>query len=71
MVTSNPRIQVMLDKETNELLKAFAGRRSVSSAAAILIKEALELHEEFVLSEMADARFSAAKKWIKHEDVWN
>ncbi|MFZ5912790.1 MAG: hypothetical protein ACOY17_01070 [Pseudomonadota bacterium] len=72
MAADNPRIQVMLDEETNALLSDLAGRqqRSISSTAASLIREALELHEDILLSKHADARYSAAQKWVKHEDAW-
>jgi hypothetical protein len=73
MATDNPRIQVMLDSETNALLKNFAvlQDRSISSAAAELIREALEIHEDMFFSKLADKRFSTTRKWLKHEDVWN
>lgn len=72
MSTDNPRIQVMLDTETNGLLANFAAQqnRSISSAAAGLIREALEIHEDMLLSKHADERFSAAKKWVSHSDAW-
>lgn len=72
MPTDNPRIQVMLDDETNGALVKLAAkqRRSVSSTAADLIREALELHEDIVLSAHGDARFAATKKWVSHKDAW-
>lgn len=72
MATDNPRIQVMLDEETNALLSTLAGRlhRSISSTAADLIREALELHEDILLSKHGDARFASSKIWIGHEDAW-
>lgn len=72
MVTANPRIQVMLDNETNGLLASLAAQqqRSVSAAAAELIREALELHEDELLSTYADARFVEASTWVAHDDAW-
>ena len=72
MATDNPRIQVMLDQETNGLLANFAAQqqRSVSATAAELIREALELHEDILLSRHADERFASAKKWVGHKDAW-
>ncbi len=72
MPTDNPRIQVMLDLETNGLLANLAAlqNRSVSSTAADLIREALENHEDMVLSKHADERFFAAKKWVDHDEAW-
>ncbi|MFP5468205.1 MAG: hypothetical protein ACLGGZ_00520 [Alphaproteobacteria bacterium] len=62
----------MLDDETNALLSTLAGqqRRSISATAADLIREALELHEDILLSKHGDARFTSKKKWISHEDAW-
>lgn len=72
MATDNPRIQVMLDPETNCLLASFAAQqdRSISATAAELIREALELHEDILLSKHADERFTSAKKWISHDNAW-
>jgi len=72
MATDNPRIQVMLDEETNGLLANFVAkqRRSVSATAAELIREALELHEDILLSRHADERFAAVRQWAGHEDAW-
>ncbi len=72
MATDNPRIQVMLDVETNSLLVNLAAqqRRSVSSTAAELIREALELHEDMLLSRLGDDRFTSAREWVRHEDAW-
>ncbi|MEI7668578.1 MAG: hypothetical protein WCJ33_00660 [Pseudomonadota bacterium] len=65
-------INVKLDIETNGLLASFAAYHNlpVSSVAAELIKEALELEEDVVLSRHGDARLFNAKKWISHEDAW-
>lgn len=72
MATDNPRIQVMLDVETNGLLASLASQqeRSISATAAELIREALELHEDMLLSKHADERFQATKKWVSHDDAW-
>lgn len=72
MATDNPRIQVMLDEETNGLVAKLAARqrRSVSSTAAELIREALELHEDIALSRRGDTRFAATKEWVSHKDAW-
>ncbi len=72
MATDNPRIQVMLDAETNGLLSRFATHqdRSISATAADLIREALELHEDTLLSAHGDKRFCETKKWISHKDAW-
>ncbi|MEQ1789971.1 MAG: hypothetical protein ABL857_05950 [Rickettsiales bacterium] len=73
MPTERPRIQVTLDTQTNSLLAAFAGvqERSISSTAADLIKEALELHEDVAFSKLADKRLKETKEWVSHEKAWS
>lgn len=73
MPTQRPRVQVTLDTQTGALLAAFADMQdvSVSSAAADLIKEALELHEDMALSKWGDKRLREAKKWVSHEEAWS
>jgi hypothetical protein len=72
MSTENPRIQVMLDSETNGLLTNLAAlqKRSISSLAAALIREALEIHEDMLLSQHGDERVTNATEWVSHEDAW-
>jgi uncharacterized protein (DUF1778 family) len=72
MATENPRIQVMIDAETNSLLTNFAAQqnRSISATAADLIREALELHEDILLSKHADDRFARTTEWVGHDDAW-
>lgn len=72
MATNNPRIQVMLDAETNGLLGQLAAQqdRSISATAAELIREALELHEDMLLSQHGDTRLKSTKKWVRHDDAW-
>jgi hypothetical protein len=72
MATENPRIQVMIDAETNSLLINFAAQqnRSISATAAELIREALELHEDILLSKHADDRFARTTEWVSHDDAW-
>jgi hypothetical protein len=35
-----------------------------------LIREALELHEDILLSAHADKRFSSSTAWIDHDEAW-
>ena len=71
MPTENPRIQVMLDPQTNKDLAKFAEsqHRSLSSTAADLIREALELHEDIAWSRIADKRLKEAKGFVSLEEV--
>ena len=72
MTTENPRIHVMLDPETKGLLASLAARndRSLSMTAADLIREALELHEDAILSAKGDERLSTHSKKIAHQEAW-
>ena len=72
MPTDRPRIQVTLDDKINGMLAMLAEQKntSMSAIAAELIEEALELHEDIILSKHADERFEAVKKWYSHEDAW-
>jgi hypothetical protein len=72
MATLNPRIQVMLDTETSNLLTIFAAQhnRSLSATAADLIREALELQEDMLFSKHGDARLSQTTEWFSHEEAW-
>lgn len=72
MATVNPRIQVMLDTKTSGLLALFAAQqnRSLSATAADLIREALELQEDVLLSKQADDRFAKTTEWFSHEQAW-
>jgi len=71
MPTANPRINVTLDENTNMLLKALAKQKdqSISNLAKELILEALELHDDRVLSEIAESRDTKDAKRLKYEDV--
>jgi hypothetical protein len=72
MPTKNPCIQVMLDHETNGLLAnlAAARHRSLSAVAADLIREALELEEDRLLSAHGEARLAATREWVSHDAAW-
>lgn len=74
MTTENPRVQVTLDSETSGLLAMLAGRydKSVSSTAADLIRQALELNEDVYLSEISNKRIAEdTGKRFSHKDAWS
>ena len=62
----------MLDMETSNLLSNVAAqtKRSLSAMAAELIREALELHEDQLLSKHGDERVKETKRWLSHEEAW-
>jgi len=72
MPTDRPRIQVTLDDQTSAALNAFAATqdRSLSSCAADLIREALALHEDALLSRLGDQRLQTTQEWIAHDTAW-
>ena len=72
MSTVKPRIQVTLDDDTNAMLACFAKQHdsSMSSVAADLIRQALELYEDKALSKLGDKRWEKATRWYSHEEAW-
>jgi len=75
MPTKNPRINVVVDPTLYELIEGLAERQGVSMSLVTrdLIKEALELEEDFVLGQLAAERETAyeEEKALSHEDVWD
>ena len=64
---------VTLSQDSKEALDALALQRnmSVSKTAALLIDFALEVHEDEILTSMADKRVKkSTDNYLTHEDVW-
>lgn len=72
MPTKNPRLNVVLDANLYDMVEYLAKLedKSLSVIAKELIEDAIERHEEFILSKMAMKRESAAKKTIPHDKAW-
>ena len=72
MPTKNPRLNVVLTSETYEIIEKIAEKegKSLSVVAKELMEDALEKHEDLLLSEMAMKREAQSKKSISHEDAW-
>lgn len=74
MASKNPRINITLDPETLAQLEALAKKtsKSVSMKAYDLLRFALDQHEDYVLSKIANEReeTDAHKPFVSHEDVW-
>ena len=72
MSNRNPRVNITLDPQLVSTLNSLAKKRhtSVSDIAKDLIEEALELHEDFALSVLGDARELTPQKRVSHEDAW-
>ena len=72
MPTTNPRINITLDKSSAAELSHLAHdeHRTVSSLAKELILEALERREDLALSTLAKSRDTKETKRSKHKDAW-
>ena len=74
MPTKHPRLNVVLEKPVYQSIERLAGRDGVSLSlkARELIHEALELHEDAYLAELAHARMKGFKRSeaLTHEQVW-
>ncbi len=72
MPTKNPRLNVVLDKEIYEIISKLAEQegKSMSVIAKELMEDALEKHEDLLLSEMAMKREKQSKKTIPHDKAW-
>ena len=72
MPTKNPRLNVVLSDETYEIIEKIAKQegKSLSVVAKELMEDALEKHEDLLLSEMAMKREAKSKKTIPHDKAW-
>lgn len=74
MPTKNPRVNVVLEKPLYRNVEFLAKRDGVSLSLKVrdLIKEALEVEEDFALAMFAEEReknFDRATA-LKHDEVW-
>ncbi len=74
MPAKNPRISVILEPSVYQKVRLLAQKEgvSLSSKARDLIIEALEIHEDIYLTDLAEER---EKSWnrslcLSHEEVW-
>ncbi|RZD15308.1 MAG: antitoxin, RHH family protein [Candidatus Acidulodesulfobacterium ferriphilum] len=73
MPTKNPRLNVVLDKRTAELVDILSKKRDISKSALAkeLIEKAIELEEDFYLAEIAETRNKTLKgNPISEEKFW-
>lgn len=74
MPTQNPRINVVLDDSLYKNVQLLAEKENVSLSAKVrdLLREALEIQEDIVLSAFAEERENSLnnKKILTHDDVW-
>ncbi len=72
MPTKNPRLNVVLDDELYEIIEKIAKQegKSMSVVAKELMEDALEKHEDMLLSELAMKREAKSKKTVPHDKAW-
>ena len=74
MPTKNPRINVVLEEPIYHNIERLAKRDGVSLSLKVrdLVREALEIEEDIVLSHFAEKRGKTfeKKKSLKHDEVW-
>lgn len=72
MPTKNPRLNVVLDQSLYDLVEQIAKKegKSLSVVAKELMEDALEKHEDLLISEMAMKRESESKKTVSHAKAW-
>lgn len=74
MPTSNPRVNVVVEKPLYEMMRELAASEgvSLSTLARDLIREAIELREDVALAAFADERTKTfdRKKALSHEETW-
>lgn len=72
MPSSNYRLSVVLDRELQKDLRMAAKKRgkSLSAAAAGLLRDALERDEDLFLARLAERREKTSKRTYSHEQAW-
>ena len=72
MPTKNPRLNVVLSEDTYQVIEKIAKKegKSLSVVAKELMEDAIEKHEDLLLSEMAMKREARSKKTVSHEKAW-
>lgn len=74
MPAKNPRINVVLEKPLYDSIEYLAKKDGVSLSLKVrdLVKEALEIEEDMLLSTFAEERERTfrKKKALKHSEVW-
>ena len=74
MPTKNPRINVALEEPIHSLIRRMARAKGVSLSMVTrdLVREALEMHEDAVLTRVADERVAAlaGRRTLSHAETW-
>ncbi len=72
MATSKTRLHISLSKDENRYLASLAKRDQVPRAtkAAQLVRQAMEIEEDFALSKLAEERDVPGAARIGHDEFW-
>ncbi|MBC7396962.1 MAG: hypothetical protein H7333_05915 [Bdellovibrionales bacterium] len=72
MAAKNPRLNVVLSTDTMNIVEQIAKKegKSLSVVAKELMEDAIEKHEDLLLSEQAMKREGKAQKTIPHDKAW-
>lgn len=74
MPSSNPRINVVLEKPVYDNIERLAKRDGVSMSMKVrdIVKGALDIEEDIVLATIAEKREKTYRKAkaLTHDDVW-
>ncbi len=72
MATTKKRINISVSKDIEKALADLAKRDQMPQAtkAEQLLRFAIELEEDRILSEIGDQRDVPGVKYLSHEDVW-
>ncbi|MBI3794145.1 MAG: toxin-antitoxin system, antitoxin component [Nitrospinae bacterium] len=74
MPTTNPRINVVLEKPVYEGVARLAKRDGVSLSLKVrdLVREAMETDEDVALAKVAEKREKSFKKYraLRHNEIW-
>lgn len=72
MPTKNPRLNVVVNDEIYKIIEKLSAKegKSMSVVAKELLEDAIDKHEDLLLSEMAQTREKTSKKTISHKKAW-
>ena len=72
MPTTKTRINISAPRPVLAALKSLARRDDVPVATKTLelVKQAIEMEEDFVCGEIAKKRAVGTRQWISHRDFW-
>lgn len=71
MATIKKRIYISVSDEIDKALETLARKENIPKAtkATQMVERALELHEDVILSAMADERINSDAKYVALDDI--